>query len=56
MMDGQFDHCPLTFRDLSLIEDAVISRLCAIHHGRISYPSTREEAEPEAAEAKPIPA
>jgi membrane-associated HD superfamily phosphohydrolase len=38
--DGQFDHCDLSFRELRLIEDAIISRLCAIHHSRISYPST----------------
>jgi hypothetical protein len=56
MADGQFDHCPLTFRELSLIEDAMIGRLCAIHHGRISYPSSaRDEAEA-ASEAKPLSA
>lgn len=38
LLDGQFDHCDLTFRELSLIEDAIVSRLCAIYHGRISYP------------------
>ncbi|MHC4991768.1 MAG: HD domain-containing protein [Planctomycetota bacterium] len=45
LTDGQFDQCPLTFRELGLIEESIISRLCAIHHGRISYPS--REAEPE---------
>jgi cyclic-di-AMP phosphodiesterase PgpH len=38
--DGQFDQCDLTFRELRLIEDAIIARLCAIHHSRISYPTT----------------
>jgi len=42
LMDGQFNQCDLTFRELGLIEDALISRLCAIHHGRISYPSNRK--------------
>lgn len=37
--DGQFDQCDLTFRELALIEDAIINRLLAIHHTRISYPS-----------------
>jgi putative nucleotidyltransferase with HDIG domain len=51
MTDGQFDQCPLTFAELGLIEDAIITRLCAIHHGRISYPSQKtdevvEEDEP----------
>jgi hypothetical protein len=39
LADGQFDQCDLTFRELSLVEDAIISRVSAIHHGRISYPS-----------------
>jgi putative nucleotidyltransferase with HDIG domain len=39
--DGQFDQCDLTFRELHLIEDSIISRLCAIHHSRISYPSSQ---------------
>ncbi len=48
LMDGQFDHSDLTFRELTLIEDAIISRLCAIHHSRISYPTSKSpgEAEP----------
>jgi putative nucleotidyltransferase with HDIG domain len=32
--DGQFDECDLTFRELTLIEDAIINRLLAIYHGR----------------------
>lgn len=39
LTDGQFDQCDLTFRELGLVEDAIISRVGAIHHGRISYPS-----------------
>jgi putative nucleotidyltransferase with HDIG domain len=38
LLDHQFDECPLTFRELSLIEDAMIARLIAIHHGRVKYP------------------
>ncbi|TVQ52497.1 MAG: HDIG domain-containing protein [Phycisphaerales bacterium] len=49
LMDGQFDHSDLTFRELTLIEDAIISRLCAIHHSRISYPSSKSSSEPEPA-------
>ena len=41
LIDGQFDQCDLTFRELGLIEEAVINRVCAIHHARISYPSNR---------------
>jgi len=46
LLDDQFDECDLTFRELSLIEDAMIARLCAIHHGRISYPSTKTDEAP----------
>jgi putative nucleotidyltransferase with HDIG domain len=57
LTDGQFDQCPLTFRELGLIEDAIISRVCAIHHGRISYPSSKPAEPPaEAAPAKTVSA
>ena len=45
LTDGQFDDCPLTFRELGLIEEAIISRLNAIHHSRISYPSNKDIGE-----------
>ncbi|MCP3905689.1 MAG: HDIG domain-containing protein [Planctomycetes bacterium] len=43
LLDGQFNDCDLTFRQLGLIEDAIIARVCAIHHGRIAYPTSRAE-------------
>jgi putative nucleotidyltransferase with HDIG domain len=43
LLDGQFNDCDLTFRQLGLIEDAIIARVCAIHHGRISYPTAKTE-------------
>jgi putative nucleotidyltransferase with HDIG domain len=55
LLDDQFDECDLTFRELSLIEDAMIARLCAIHHGRISYPTAKTE-EPAAGAATPATA
>jgi len=45
LIDGQFARCDLTFRELREIEDAIISRVCAIHHGRIAYPSADKPAE-----------
>jgi putative nucleotidyltransferase with HDIG domain len=48
LLDGQFDECDLTFRELGLIEDAAIARLCAVHHGRISYPSSKTDEAPAA--------
>ena len=51
--DGQFDQCELSFKELKLIEDAIINRLLAIHHSRISYPSSggrsMDDAEPKTA-------
>ena len=43
LADGQFDECDLTFRELALIQDAMISRLQAIYHSRISYPGVRAD-------------
>jgi putative nucleotidyltransferase with HDIG domain len=40
LMDGQFDECEMTLRDLAVIEKSVIRSLLAIYHGRIQYPST----------------
>jgi len=59
LMDNQFDQCDLTFRELALMEDAIISRLCAIHHGRISYPKSGKAAPPaeeDRAAARPVSA
>jgi putative nucleotidyltransferase with HDIG domain len=38
LMDGQFDECDLTLRDLNLIVEAVSRTLASIYHGRIAYP------------------
>ena len=56
LTDGQYDQCDLTFRELGLIEASMIKSLCAIYHGRISYPSQKEEEKKEtAAAAAPAP-
>ncbi len=51
LQDGQFDESDLTFRELTMIEDAIISRVCAIHHGRISYPSSSKQTDQPAHQA-----
>ncbi len=38
LLDGQFDECDLTTRDLDLIERSMVRSLMGIHHGRIAYP------------------
>ena len=40
LLDGQFDECDLTIRELDLIEKAMVKTLLGIYHGRIAYPST----------------
>lgn len=44
--DGQFDECPITMREIRLVEDSLVKSLCGIHHGRVAYPKARKEDEP----------
>jgi len=46
LMDGQFDECNLTLRELRLIEDAITKTLSAIYHGRIAYPGAEPRETP----------
>jgi cyclic-di-AMP phosphodiesterase PgpH len=46
LLDGQFDECDLTMRDLEQIERSVMKALLAIYHGRIQYPSTAQLTAP----------
>ena len=39
LLDGQFDECHLTLRDLAIIEDSLVKSLTAVYHGRVKYPS-----------------
>ena len=45
LLDGQFDECDLTMRQLEQIEDSMMKTILGIYHGRIQYP-------PEAMEVK----
>ena len=40
LLDGQFDECDLTMKDLDLVERSMVKTLLGIYHGRIAYPST----------------
>jgi membrane-associated HD superfamily phosphohydrolase len=42
LLDGQFDECDLTMRDLELVKRSLIKSLLGIYHGRIAYPSTAQ--------------
>src|SRR5262245_33982387 len=39
ILDGQFDHCDLTFADLDRVTEAFVRTLGSIHHRRIDYPT-----------------
>jgi cyclic-di-AMP phosphodiesterase PgpH len=54
LMDGQFDECDLTFRELSTICESISKTVASIYHGRIRYTSDEDDAKPEeAADKKP---
>jgi len=44
LMDGQFDDCDITLRELALVERSLVKSLRAIHHGRIAYPKANESS------------
>lgn len=40
LLDGQFEECGLTLRELAKIEESLTKSLIAVYHGRMKYPST----------------
>src|SRR5438477_12777807 len=40
LLDGQFEECDLTMRELQQIERTCMKSLLSIYHGRIAYPSS----------------
>lgn len=43
LMDGQFDDCEITLKELFKVEQSLVKSLCAFHHGRIAYPKSGEK-------------
>jgi cyclic-di-AMP phosphodiesterase PgpH len=41
LLDGQFDECGLTLKQLRMVEDSLIKSLTAVYHGRVKYPDQR---------------
>jgi hypothetical protein len=39
LLDGQFEECNLTLRELHAVEESLVKSLTAVYHGRIKYPS-----------------
>jgi putative nucleotidyltransferase with HDIG domain len=42
LMDGQFDECDLTFRELSTICESISKSVASIYHGRVKYTSAED--------------
>jgi hypothetical protein len=42
MADGQFEECPLTFREIYAIAESFVAVLVGIYHHRIEYPQTAD--------------
>ena len=38
VLDGQLDHCELTFADLERIQEAFLRLLVSMYHRRVDYP------------------
>ena len=45
LMDGQFDDCEITLKELARVEQSLVRSLRAIHHGRISYPKSTSDSQ-----------
>lgn len=41
LMDGQFDECDLTLRQLHVVEEQLIKSLCSMYHARVAYPESK---------------
>jgi putative nucleotidyltransferase with HDIG domain len=39
LLDGQFDECGLTLREMHMIQESLSKSLTAVYHGRVKYPS-----------------
>jgi putative nucleotidyltransferase with HDIG domain len=39
LLDGQFEQCGVTLRELRIVEESLAKSLTAVYHGRIKYPS-----------------
>ena len=37
-LDGQFDECGLTLKEVSRIGESLVKSLTAVYHGRVKYP------------------
>ena len=38
LLDGQFDECGLTLKEIHIVEESLVKSLTAVYHGRVKYP------------------
>ncbi|TVQ62972.1 MAG: HDIG domain-containing protein [Phycisphaerales bacterium] len=43
LLDGQFDDCDLTLRELHIAAESISKTVAAIYHGRIAYPTDKRD-------------
>ncbi|MFG0306268.1 MAG: HD family phosphohydrolase [Phycisphaerales bacterium JB040] len=55
LMDGQFDDCDLTLRELNTISDSISKSVASIYHGRVSYSDPKKPDAPDS-KVEPKPA
>lgn len=48
LLDGQFDQCDLTNRELNKVVESISKSVAAVYHGRVRYPSEKPQTKPEA--------
>ena len=56
LLDGQFDECPLTLKELDLVRRSIVKSLSGIYHGRIQYPEQPHAAPDAPTVHAPVPA
>jgi len=56
LMDGQFDDCDLTLRELNTISDSISKSVASIYHGRVSYSDPKKPDTPPESKVEPKPA
>ncbi|MCH2136421.1 MAG: HDIG domain-containing protein [Phycisphaerales bacterium] len=49
LLDGQFNDCPLTLRELRTVQAAIVQRVAASRHHRIAYPEADDASATESA-------
>jgi len=54
LMDGQFDECDLTFRELSTICESISKTVASIYHGRVRYDKDDRSTEKKTEKKKTI--